>query len=82
MESLPIIKEDHLNQKKTNKVSTLVQQILTTKQTDPTADTSALEAEIDVLVYRLYGLTWEKVKVVDPEFSMSEAEYDAGTLPG
>ncbi|MDR0205874.1 MAG: hypothetical protein LBI45_01235, partial [Bacteroidales bacterium] len=36
---------------------TLVSQILSAKQANPAADTSALEREIDVLVYELYGLT-------------------------
>ena len=35
------------------------------KQQDPNADTSALEAEIDRMVYDLYGLTEEEVKVVE-----------------
>ncbi|MBC6994359.1 hypothetical protein QWY85_01385 [Neolewinella lacunae] len=45
-------------------------QILTQKQSDPVADTSMLEAEIDVLVYRLYGLTNAEVLLVDGEFGM------------
>ena len=43
----------------------LVNQILSLKKHDPTADTSALEAEIDGLVYELYGLTEEEVGVVE-----------------
>ncbi len=38
----------------------LVDRILEAKDTDPQADTSALETEIDRLVYRLYGLTAEE----------------------
>jgi adenine-specific DNA-methyltransferase len=34
-----------------------------------------LEAKIDRLVYKLYNLTWEEVKIVDPEFAMSAEEY-------
>ena len=37
------------------------------KQADPKADTSALEKEIDKLVYELYGLTEEEIKVVESE---------------
>jgi hypothetical protein len=36
-----------------------------------------LEAQIDLLVYRLYGLSWSEVKLVDPEFGMGEEEYEA-----
>jgi hypothetical protein len=43
----------------------LVDRILAAKKTDPTADTSALEAEIDQLVYKLYGLTDEEIAVVE-----------------
>jgi len=44
-----------------------VNQILSLKKQDPSADTSALEAEIDGLVYDLYGLTEEEVGVVEGE---------------
>ena len=29
-----------------------------------------------MLVYKLYNLTWEEVQVVDPEFGLSEEEYE------
>ena len=44
-------------------------------------DTTALESEIDVLVSKLYGLSWEQAKVVDPGLALSKAEYDAVELP-
>ncbi|MCC5612439.1 Eco57I restriction-modification methylase domain-containing protein [Nostoc sp. CHAB 5834] len=43
----------------------LVDNVLTAKATDSTADTSALETEIDQLVYALYGLTDEEIKIVE-----------------
>lgn len=43
----------------------LVEQILEQKKESPSADTSALEAEIDRLVYELYGLTEEEIKIVE-----------------
>ena len=55
----------------------LVDQILSLKQKDPQADTSALEKQIDVMVYKLYGLTYEEVKIIEPEFAMSDVEYEA-----
>lgn len=69
---LPIIETDE----KSN-ITSLTTQILQKKSQSPTADTSALEAEIDVLVYKLYGLTHGEVLVVDPEFGLTEAEYGA-----
>ena len=45
----------------------IVNQILTTKKANPQADTSALEAEIDQLVYKLYDLTPEEIRIVEGE---------------
>lgn len=46
-------------------VERLVDKILTAKQRDPEADTSALEREIDQLVYTLYGLTPEEIQIIE-----------------
>ncbi len=40
-------------------------QILLLKKDNPLADTSALEREIDLMVYELYGLSEEEIKVVE-----------------
>jgi len=42
-----------------------VDRILAAKQRDAEADTSALEREIDALVYALYGLTPEEIRIVE-----------------
>jgi len=42
----------------------LVDQILSAKKSSPQADTSDLEQQIDTLVYELYGLTEEEIKIV------------------
>jgi len=55
----------------------LVEQILTAKKSNPKADTSSLEQQIDNLVYRLYDLTYDEVKVIDPDFPLSRQEYEA-----
>jgi uncharacterized protein YuzE len=49
---------------------TLVDQILAAKQKDPQTVTSALESQIDIMVYKLYGITYEEVKIVDPMFAV------------
>jgi len=42
------------------------------------ADTVALEQQIDDMVYKLYGLTYDEVKMIEPEYSsMSQKEYEA-----
>ena len=60
LEKIPIIKPP-INEGVTN----LVEEILLIKETDPAADTSALEAEIDRLVYELYGLTEEEIGIIE-----------------
>ena len=40
-------------------------------------DTSALENQIDFLVYHLYGLTYDEVLIVAPETPISREEYEA-----
>ncbi|MDP3148028.1 MAG: TaqI-like C-terminal specificity domain-containing protein [Ignavibacteria bacterium] len=47
------------------KAKSLVDKILFAKKKNPEADTSALETEIDKLVYQLYGLTEEEIKIVE-----------------
>ncbi len=46
-------------------VERLVERILSAKQQGASADVSALEREIDQLVYALYGLTPEEIKIVE-----------------
>jgi hypothetical protein len=57
-------------------IRALVEQVLAAKQADAGADTSALEAEIDLQVYRLYDLTYDEVLLVDPGFAMLREEYE------
>lgn len=46
-------------------IESLVKRCLAQKSQNPAADTTALEAEIDQLVYALYGLTEEEIKIVE-----------------
>jgi len=62
IEQLPISNIPETEQKP---FISLVDQILTLKKFDPQADTSALESEIDQLVYKLYDLTPEEIKIVE-----------------
>jgi type II restriction/modification system DNA methylase subunit YeeA len=61
LENVPIPKPSI---KEEANIETLVDQILTLKKTNPQADTSQLEEEIDELVYQLYELTPEEIAVV------------------
>lgn len=58
-------------------IRALVEQVLAAKQADAGADTSSLEAGIDLQVYRLYDLSYDEVLLVDPAFAMPREEYEA-----
>ena len=50
--------------------------IVQIKSLTQVSDTTILEQQIDNLVFKLYDLTFEEVKVVDPAFALSEEEYN------
>ncbi|GAK50962.1 putative type IIS restriction/modification enzyme [Candidatus Moduliflexus flocculans] len=54
-----------VSKEKEKKIIDKVKEVLVAKQRDPAADTRALEAEIDRLVYALYGLTPEEIAMVE-----------------
>lgn len=56
-------------------LATLTDKIITLKSEGRA--TSTLEQEIDVLVYKLYELTYDEVKAIDSDFELSEQEYVA-----
>ncbi|MEA3414920.1 MAG: hypothetical protein U9R02_02010 [Thermodesulfobacteriota bacterium] len=39
-------------------------------------DATAEEKRIDVMVYKTYDLTYEEVKIIEPEFEMTKKEYE------
>ena len=48
-----------------HQIESLVDKILSAKKENPQADTSNLEKEIDRMVYKLYDLTEEEIKIVE-----------------
>ncbi|MBO4582352.1 MAG: N-6 DNA methylase [Bacteroidales bacterium] len=60
-------------------IITLIDKILSAKKENPQADTSVWEREIDLIVYKLYGLNYEEVLVVDPETEVTREEYESGS---
>ncbi|MDR3246122.1 MAG: restriction endonuclease, partial [Prevotellaceae bacterium] len=72
-EALAQVKKGHISQLPIPAVSPAVQrpiidladEILRLKSANPQADTAALERQIDRLVYELYGLTEEEIKIVE-----------------
>lgn len=65
IERLPIPKITEKNQELADKITALVEQILQAKAKDPKANTQKLEKEIDALVYQLYSLTDEEIKIIE-----------------
>jgi hypothetical protein len=53
------------NQQQGKVITSIVNQILNAKKSDPNADTTALETEIDQMVYQLYNLTAEEIEIIE-----------------
>lgn len=62
---LPMVKITAKNKKIADKIIVLVDKILKSKEKDPKANTQKLEKEIDALVYQLYHLTDEEIKIIE-----------------
>lgn len=69
---LPIASDEQISS--LGKVS---KKVLIKKKSNLSTDTSALENQIDFLVYHLYGLTYDEVLIVDPETPISREEYES-----
>ncbi|NHA49453.1 class I SAM-dependent DNA methyltransferase [Helicobacter pylori] len=65
LEKIPIPKITLQNQELADKIIALVDKILQAKAKDPKANTQRLEKEIDALVYQLYNLTDEEIKIIE-----------------
>ena len=73
LSEIPIIRATNVQQ---HSIINLVDTILAAKRTDPNADTSLEERQIDLLVYHLYGLTYDEVLIVDPQTPIIREEYE------
>jgi adenine-specific DNA-methyltransferase len=62
------------NEKTTKEIDLLVSKIIEYKSENK--ETDEFETQINNLVYRLYELTYEEVKIIDPEFPLSKEEYE------
>ncbi len=65
LEKIPIPKITEKNQKLARKITDGAKAILKAKEKDPKANTQELEKEIDALVYQLYNLTDEEIKIIE-----------------
>lgn len=66
---------NEVSEKQESTIVERINKILALKKEDPKADTSDLEQQIDILVYKLYGLTYAEVQIVDKDFELSEQAY-------
>ncbi|MGL2810128.1 DUF7149 domain-containing protein [Helicobacter pylori] len=67
LETLPIPQITKSNKPTADKITALVDKILQAKAKDPKTNTQELEKEIDALVYQLYHLTDEEIKIIEDE---------------
>ncbi|GAA8807040.1 class I SAM-dependent DNA methyltransferase [Helicobacter pylori] len=65
IERLPIPQITEKNQELADKITDCAERILKSKEKDPKANTQKLEKEIDALVYQLYNLTDEEIKIIE-----------------
>ncbi|WRG32496.1 class I SAM-dependent DNA methyltransferase [Helicobacter pylori] len=65
LEKIPIPQITEKNQELAHKITDYAEQILQAKAKDPKANTQKLEKEIDALVYQLYHLTDEEIKIIE-----------------
>ncbi len=65
LETLPIPQITKSNQSTAHKITDCAKAILEAKEKDPKANTQELEKEIDALVYQLYNLTDEEIKIIE-----------------
>lgn len=65
LEKIPIPKITPQNQELADKITDGAKAILEAKEKDPKANTQKLEKEIDALVYQLYNLTDEEIKIIE-----------------
>lgn len=65
IEKLPIPKINSKNEKIANELINLVDEILKAKEQDKNANTQELENKINSLVYKLYNLTEDEIKIIE-----------------
>lgn len=59
---------------KDREIEVFAQQAIRAKE--EAIDSASFEKEIDIIVYRLYGLTYDEVLIVDPQTPITREEYE------
>ncbi|EGT6119895.1 class I SAM-dependent DNA methyltransferase, partial [Campylobacter coli] len=63
--NIPIVTINSKNQKIADELINLVDEILKAKEQDKNANTSPLEEKINNMVYKIYNLTEEEIKIIE-----------------
>ncbi|MFK0341056.1 Eco57I restriction-modification methylase domain-containing protein [Campylobacter coli] len=63
--NIPVVNINSKNEKLANKLISLVDEILKAKEQDKNANTQELENKINSLVYKLYNLTDDEIKIIE-----------------
>lgn len=63
--NIPVVNINSKNEKLANKLINLVDEILKAKEQDKNANTQELENKINSLVYKLYNLTEDEIKIIE-----------------
>ena len=58
-------------------IDNLVSSIFNAKRLAVDTDITALEQQIDLLIYHLYNLTYDEVLIVDPQTSITREQYES-----
>jgi hypothetical protein len=58
--------------KSSNKIIELIQRIVTEKRLNPFSDTTPIQQELDILIYKIYGLNYDDVVQIDPFVTLED----------
>ena len=78
IEDFPIPDFNSNNRDMVMSIETLVSRILSIRNMTPCVKTFNEEIDIDKLVYKLYGLDYDEVLIVDPKSPITREEYEKG----
>jgi len=73
IEAIPICK---IPLEISEKIESIVSELFIIKTNNHAADISVFESQIDLIIYHLYGLTYDEVLIVDAETPITRDEYE------
>ena len=73
LSSIPI---PNVSNEQLDTIIRVVDKIIDVKNIDNEADISIYLSQIDSIIYKLYGLTYDDVLIVDPQTPITREEYE------